>query len=186
MKLFLIVPAFLLVALSATAQSKYFTKTGKISFYSKSPMENIVAVNNKVMSVWDVTSGQIEFAVLLKGFDFEKALMQEHFNENYVESDKYPKATFKGIIENSKAISLTKDKETTVKVSGSLTLHGVTKPVNTTAIITVKSGVVSASASFSVVLAEYNISIPAVVADKINKAIAVTIVIPAYELLGAK
>ncbi len=184
-----IVFALLLLAMvSATglAQTRYFTKTGKIIFYSKSPMENIEAVNNKAVSIWDITSGQIEFSVLMKGFEFERALMQEHFNENYVESDKYPKAIFKGIIENSSTLELTTDRSVTVKVNGNLTMHGVTRPVNTTAVITVKNKTISAATSFSIALADYNISIPSLVADKINKKITITINIPDYELVTKK
>ncbi|MEO6357213.1 MAG: YceI family protein [Ferruginibacter sp.] len=177
---------FILFIFSAFSQPKYFTKTGKISFYSKSSMENIEAVNTKVVSVWDVASGQIEFAVLLKGFEFEKALMQEHFNENYVESDKYPKALFKGVIENSKNIQLTNDNVATVKVNGTLTLHGVTNPVNTSAVITVKGGVVAASCNFIITLADYKISIPSLVAEKINKKIAIAVTIAEYQLMSAK
>jgi polyisoprenoid-binding protein YceI len=175
---------FLMV--SANAQTKYFTKTGTISFYSKSAMENIEATNNKVVSIWDVTTGQIEVAVLMKGFEFEKALMQEHFNENYIESDKYPKGTFKGIIENGKAISLTTDNTVSVKVSGSLTLHGVTNPVNTTAVISIKNGVISATSKFTVAPADYKISIPSLVADKINKNITIAVFIPAFQPLAPK
>jgi polyisoprenoid-binding protein YceI len=149
-------------------------------------MENIEAVNTKVVSVWDVVSGQIEFAVLLKGFEFEKALMQEHFNENYVESDKYPKALFKGVIENSKNIQLTNDNVATVKVNGTLTLHGVTNPVNTSALITVKGGVVAASCNFIITLADYKISIPSLVAEKINKKIAIAVTIAEYQSMSAK
>lgn len=178
--------AFFLTTIWCVAQPKYFTKTGKISFHSKSSMENIEAVNNKVLSVWDVASGQIEFAVLLKGFEFERALMQEHFNENYVESDKYPKALFKGVIENSKNIVLNADNVTNVKVTGSLTLHGVTNPVATSATITVKNGAVSATCSFSVLLADYKIAVPSLVADKINKKIDITVAIPQYQAMPAK
>lgn len=184
-----IVFAFILLTiLSATslAQTRFFTKTGKITFYSKSPMENIEAVNNKVVSVWDVASGQIEFNVLMKGFEFEKALMQEHFNENYVESDKYPKAGFKGIIENSSGLDLTNDRSVTVKVNGNLTIHGETRPVNTTAVITVKNKVISAATSFVIILADYKISIPSLVADKINKKITINVNIPDYRLVAKK
>jgi YceI-like domain len=184
-----IVFAFILLTiLSATslAQTRYFTKTGKITFYSKSPMENIEAVNNKVVSVWDVASGQIEFNVLMKGFEFEKALMQEHFNENYVESDKYPKAVFKGIIENSNALDLTADHSVSVKVNGNLTIHGETRPVNTTALITVKNKAISAATSFVIILADYKISIPSLVADKINKKITINVNIPDYRLVAKK
>jgi hypothetical protein len=93
---FIVITALLLIAAVTNAQEKLFTKTGKISFFSKTPMEDIEAHNKATISVLDKTSGQLEFSVLMKGFEFEKALMQEHFNENYVESDKFPKANFKG------------------------------------------------------------------------------------------
>jgi YceI-like domain len=165
------------------AQSKLFTKTGSISFFSKTNVENISAQNNKVLAIWELASGKIEFSVLMKGFEFEKALMQEHFNEDYVESDKYPKATLKAVIENSNTILLTSDKTYTVKVNGTLTMHGITKPINTTATIKVKDGVASATATLPVLLADYNIKIPAVVADNINKKIDISINIPAFKTL---
>jgi hypothetical protein len=186
MKFFIFMYLILLVCCSGTAQTKYFTKNGKITFFSKASMENIEAVNNKVVSVWDVSSGQLEFAVLMKGFEFAKALMQEHFNENYVESDKYPKAVFKGAIENSSTISLNKDNMVTVNVNGYLTIHGITNPVNTTAIITVKNGIISATSNFSIALSEYGISIPTIVSDKISKRIAISVIIPTYEVMSAK
>lgn len=186
MKNYILSLLFLLSMFNVAAQTKYFTKTGSIIFSSKSALENIEAVNNKVVSVWDVATGQIELAVLMKGFEFEKALMQEHFNENYVESDKYPKAVFTGIIENSKAISLAKDNAATVKVNGSLTMHGVTNPVNTTAVITVKNGIVQAYCNFRIALADYKIEIPSIVSDKINKTIAIAVTIPSFQLLNAK
>ena len=186
MKNLLLLSFFLLPAVKVTAQIKYFTKAGKITFYSKAPLEDIEAVNNKVTCVWDVNTGQIELGVLMKGFEFEKGLMQEHFNENYVESDKYPKAVFTGIIENSKTISLTTDNVITVKVNGTLTIHGVTNPLNTTAVIAVKDGVVEASSGFTIALADYKISIPSIVADKINKSIAISLVIPSFQILTTK
>ena len=79
---------------------KYFTKTGNITFFSKTDAENIEGVNHKVTSAFETTSGKLQFSVLMKAFEFEKALMQEHFNENYLESEKYPKSTFKGQIVN--------------------------------------------------------------------------------------
>lgn len=186
MKILILLSIFIQSVSSLMAQSKYFTKAGKISFYSKAPLENIEAINNKAVSVWDAATGQMEFAVLMKGFEFEKALMQDHFNENYVESDKFPKAVFKGTIDNSNAISLTTDNVVTVKVSGFLTLHGVTNPVNTIAVITVKNGVVAASCNFSIVLSDYKITIPSVVSNKINKRVAIAVSIPAYQAFATK
>ncbi len=175
-----------MASVTGLAQTRYFTKSGKITFYSRSPMENIEAVNNKVVSIWDVNSGQIEFSVLMKGFEFEKALMQEHFNENYVESDKYPKAIFKGIIESSNLLGLAVDRSAAVKVNGNLTMHGVTRPVTATAVITVKNKLITAAASFSIVLADYKISIPSLVADKVNKKITINVNIPDYQLVVKK
>src|SRR3954471_14722308 len=111
MKRLLILVTLVTIASSSFAQDKFFTKTGKISFYSKAPMEDIEATNNSVTAVLDAATGNFQFAVLIKGFEFRKALMQEHFNENYLESDKFPKAEFKGQVVNNSAISYTKEGE---------------------------------------------------------------------------
>src|ERR1700750_1392280 len=109
------------------AQDKFFTKTGKISFYSKTTMENIEAHNRSVTAVLDAKTGNVQFSALIKGFEFEKALMQQHFNENYLESTKYPQASFKGQIVNNSDVNYTKDGTYNVKVKGQLTLHGETQ-----------------------------------------------------------
>ncbi|MEP7259387.1 MAG: YceI family protein, partial [Flavitalea sp.] len=83
------------------AQTKFFTRSGKISFFSRSLIENIEAVNKSVTCVIDISTGNIQSVLKMKGFGFRKSLMQEHFNENYVESDKYPQAEFKGKITNN-------------------------------------------------------------------------------------
>ncbi|MDZ7607020.1 MAG: hypothetical protein U5K79_15845 [Cyclobacteriaceae bacterium] len=88
--------ALLLLSNLAVAQSKFFTRNGTTSFFSKTPMENIEAVNNQSSSVFDTEKGEIAVSAQMKGFEFEKALMEEHFNENYVESEKYPTAMSKG------------------------------------------------------------------------------------------
>jgi len=84
----------------ADAQERYFTREGEVSFFSATPVENIEADNKKLQSVIDISSGAFEFAALVKSFEFEKALMEEHLNENYMESNTYPKATFRGKIQN--------------------------------------------------------------------------------------
>ncbi len=180
-----IITIFLIFLLNiySIAQTRLVTKTGSISFYSKTAIENINAHNNKVLAVWEIATGKIEFAVLMKGFEFKKALMQEHFNENYVESDKYPKATFKGIIENASTITLSEDKSYSLKVIGDLTIHGVTKQINTITIISVKKGTVSALANLSIFLSDYNIRIPKVVSDNINKKIDIVINIAAFKAI---
>ena len=97
MKSLLSLATILLLSSQLYAQ-KVYTKNGSISFFSKSPLENIDAKNNQVMSVLNTQTGELQFSVIIKAFHFEKALMQEHFNENYMESTKFPKATFKGTL----------------------------------------------------------------------------------------
>jgi len=151
------------------AQDKLFTKTGTINFDASADLETITASNKKATCVVDTKTGAMEFAVLMKGFEFEKALMEEHFNENYVESDTYPKATFKGKIDNLSEIKFTTDGTYTANISGDLTMHGVTKATSAKGSFTVKGGKVTGASKFKVTLSDYNISIPAVVQANINK-----------------
>lgn len=157
------------------AQGKIYTKTGTINFDATADLEKIAATNKKVTAVIDTKSGAMEFAVLMKSFEFEKALMEEHFNENYVESDTYPKATFKGTISNLSDIKFTTDGTYTANVTGNLTMHGVTKPVTTTGTFTVKNGKVTAKSTFKVLLSDYNITIPSLVAANISKEATITV-----------
>lgn len=160
---------------AAFAQDKYFTKNGHIHFFSGTPMENIEANNNAATSVIDSKTGKMEFAVLMKAFKFEKALMEEHFNENYVESGKYPKATFAGTITNLNVVDFTKNGTYKVNVKGNLTMHGVTKEVEAPGTITVDNGKVRANSVFSVSPEDYKIEIPKLVREKIAKQIKVTV-----------
>ncbi len=172
----------LLICLQGVAQKKLFTKTGIISFYSKTAVEKIEAVNKKTLAVIDVANNKIEFSVLIKGFEFEKALMQEHFNENYLESDKYPKAVFTGIFaEKDLPLTFTENKTQNLQVSGNLTLHGITKQITVVAAITVKKQVISAATTFTILLSDYKIKVPALVANNINKEILVRINIPSLQ-----
>ncbi len=167
---------FLMAAMFAGAQNMYMTKTGKISFYSraKSP-EKVEADNNEVSSIMNIQTGDFVFQLLVKSFHFEKALMEEHFNENYVESGKFPKSSFKGKISNLTAINFTKDGAYPVTVQGDLTMHGVTNKVSSTGSITVKGGKISAFSKFSIKLKDYKVSVPSLVADKISEEIDVTV-----------
>ena len=159
----------------ANAQSIMMTKTGKISFYSRSKVEKVEADNNEVSSILNTQTGELVFAVLLKSFHFERALMEEHFNENYVESSKYPKSTFKGKITNLAAVNFTKDGAYPVSVNGELTMHGVTKTVSSNGSVTVKAGKIAAFSKFSIKLKDYNITIPTLVGDKISEDIDLTV-----------
>ena len=156
-------------------QGKFYTKTGKISFISKAPLEEIEGKNKTVTAVVDSKTGAMQFAVQMKGFEFEKQLMQQHFNENYVESDKFPKAEFKGTISNNSAINYSKDGSYPAKVKGKLTIHGVTKDVETTGTLKINGGKIDANSTFNVLISDYNIKIPAVVKDKVSNTIKITV-----------
>jgi polyisoprenoid-binding protein YceI len=160
--------SFILTACALMAQDKYFTKSGKIYFNSSAKLEKVEATNRAVVAVIDTKSGNIQFAVMLKGFEFEKALMQEHFNENYVESDKYPKSEFAGQVINNSEINYTKDGIYPAKVKGKLTLHGETKEITAMGKITIKEGKVFLNADFSVLLSDFKIDIPGLVKENIS------------------
>lgn len=165
----------LLLSAASQAQGKYFTKEGKVSFFSDAPMEKIEAFNRKASSVYDATTGKLEWSVLIKAFQFEKALMQEHFNENYMESDKYPKATFKGQVVDAGRINLAKDGQYPVKVKGTLEIHGVSQEVQTDGVFVVKGGKIQSNAGFTIAVADYGITIPAVVRDKVAKTVRIEV-----------
>jgi hypothetical protein len=171
----LIAAGLIVAVLTSQAQDKYFTKTGSIQFYSKAPMEDIEAKNKTVAAILDTKTGALQFSVLMKGFEFPKALMQEHFNENYIESDKYPKAEFKGSVTNNSAINYAADGSYTAQVNGSLTIRGITKDLKTTGTIKVDGGKIDANSVFTVLVSDYQIKIPSLVKDKISNTIKVTV-----------
>ncbi|MDA8886242.1 YceI family protein [Bacteroidia bacterium] len=164
-----------LVAFTNHSGGIYKTNTGNINFYSHTSLEDITADNHKVKTAFDASSGKLQFSVLIKDFEFPKALMQEHFNENYMNSTKYPKSTFSGTIENMEAINLAQNGTYTSPVRGNLTMKDVTKEVTTIATFTVINGVINAKASFNVNPEDYNINIPKVVSKKISREIKVFI-----------
>jgi hypothetical protein len=156
-------------------QNIFITRNGQISFFSKTSMENIDAINNEVSSVLNNQNGEIVFSVLIKGFHFQRSLMEEHFNENYMESDNFPKSVFKGKITSLASVNFSKDGSYSVAVEGELTIHGVTQKVNFPGTINITNGKIAALSKFKIKLADYNIKVPSLVADKISKLIDVTI-----------
>jgi polyisoprenoid-binding protein YceI len=135
------------------------------------PLEDIKADNNQVLSIIDASSGKMAISILMKSFMFKKALMQEHFNENYVESDKFPKATFKGSILNFETI-----KEAAIKaqVKGVLTIHGISKEMTIDANFTNTKETIQVNGNFFIEMNDFDIEIPAVVAKNIAKKIKVS------------
>jgi len=138
----------------------FSTKKGAIKFVSPTDAD-VNAVNNEVSSKISAT-GDIRFSLLFKGFQFKYAEMQTHFNEEYVESEKYPRASFAGTIQNIKSIDFTKDGKYTAKVVGTLTMHGVTKPVQTTATLNISKGKIAATATMSINMSDFKIDASAV------------------------
>jgi len=177
MKKTLLLPGLLLAVTTAYSQ-KYMTRTANVTFFSATSIENIEAVNNEAACIADMKTGQVVMQVPVSSFKFEKALMQEHFNENYMESDKYPKATFKGQIKDISSIQMTRDGSYKVSVEGDLAMHGVTRHVTVPGTITVKKGTVVATGTFKIKPEDYKIEIPAVVSSKIAKEIEITVNAP--------
>ena len=155
------------------------SKTAFIGFYSKTPLEDIIAESQQAYAVIDLNKKQLAFAVLLKGFEFKKELMQTHFNENYVESDKYPKANFTG----SFNADVNKNGDVTnIQVTGNMTLHGVTKNITTPATMQIVNGKLTARATFTLNPDDFNISIPSLVRDKIASEITVEVKLNADQI----
>jgi hypothetical protein len=174
MKLFISVFLFFALLIPAAGYSQlYSTRSGFIGFYSKTALEDVKGENNQVYAIVDAGKKNLAFAALLKGFIFPKELMQEHFNENYVESDKYPKATFSGAYTGD--VALDKDGVYKVVVKGNLMLHNVTRPIETQATFEVKAGHLVGVAEFKLKPEDFNINIPSIVRDKIDKDIDVKI-----------
>ena len=165
---------FTLIAVSASSQ-KYFTKGGNVTFESDAPIERIEAFNDKALCVWDTETAAVQVSVLIKSFRFDKALMQEHFNENYLESEKYPKAIFKGTITNMDKIDVATDGNYTGMVEGELTMHGVTNPIATEANLIVSGSDIKCLSTFDIEVADYEIKIPNLVKDNIAKVVKVMI-----------
>ena len=176
MKRIIILLTIILIGINSSSFGQvYFTKNGRISFFSKASLENISADNNQVINVLNIETGVLEFSELNKAFHFPKAKMQDDFNENYMESNKYPKSTFKGNITDISNINSLKDGSYNVNVKGDLTIHGVSKNIITPATITIKDGKISATSSFKILLKDYNISIPTIVINKIAENIEITV-----------
>lgn len=174
MKRTILMMALIILGMNAMAQ-KYLTQNGVISFYSEAPLENIESTNNQVSSVINLENGQMAFTLLMKAFVFDKALMQTHFNEKYVESELYPKAVFKGQIENYADLKLSKA-PSKVKVRGELTIHGVTNAMTTEGELHFnEEGKLVATSEFEIALEDYKIKVPASVKDNISSSIRLNI-----------
>lgn len=165
----------LIATIGVTGQSKYIDRAGKASFFSSAPLEDIEARSSQAVSILDTRSGEIGASLLMRSFNFRKALMEEHFNENYVESDKYPKATFKGKITNISDLDLSKPGNYSLNITGDMTLHGVTKSITVTAEAVVGEGALRAKTVFPLTVKDFKIKVPRLVIDNIAEVVEVTV-----------
>lgn len=174
-KILLLAIVFLSICSYSYGQTRYFTRTGRIHFVSSTPIIDIAGTNDQVFSFLDIETGEIVVGLVMKSFKFKQALAEEHFNENYVESHKYPKARFKGKVEDFDLAKFFENKETVAYVSGDLTIHGVSKRIRTKVSITMEKEQIKAKATFVVAVKDFNIEIPGIVRDKVAKTIPVEV-----------
>ncbi len=171
----LILLTFLLAGLQSLNAQQYFTRTGTVEFFSATAVENIHAVNKQVSSVLDLDKMEFAFLVPIKAFRFEKALMQEHFNENYMESGEFPNGSFKGKISGLKGVNLKEDGTHRIKLTGTMTIHGVEKQIEEQAMLTIKDGKMSLSSNFILRPEDYAVKIPAGKRDNISESLDLTV-----------
>ena len=169
-----IYPFLILLLGLLRGDSIYFTRSGVVSFFSSTPIEDIKAINKQVTCVLDTESGKTSFRIPIRGFVFPNALMQEHFNENYMETEKYPNASFNGIIVdwNQNKIS---EKARSVVISGEMIIHGVTKKIREFGNIYTRNDKIFGDATFIITLSEYDVKIPKLLRENIAEKVEVNI-----------
>ena len=184
MKKHLLISAVTLLSFVGTKAQIYMGKTCDIQFFSAASLENITATNKTTKPILNTSNGDVLIKISIANFDFANALMKEHFNENYMETDKagpkdakgadtYPNkyATFKGKI--NEKVDYKKDGMTKVTVTGKLDIHGVAQDRTIDALLTIKGGVISVDTKFNVALKDHNITIPELLYQKIATSVEV-------------
>jgi hypothetical protein len=155
------------------AQNQIIDRNGTASFFSEAPMEDIEATNEKVLGAIDLDKGTLAVSMLMKGFQFERSLMQEHFNENYIESDKFPKATFKGVIKNFSELDFTKNASIEAEAEGEMEIHGVKKPFTASVKFDISKSKIGAATTFDISIADFDVEIPRLVIKNIAEVVEV-------------
>jgi hypothetical protein len=175
MKTLIVAFILLTASLSLNAQDKYFTREGTLSFFSKAPLEDIEAQSKNGIAIFDTSNGEVIARVSIKTFDFEKDLMEEHFNENYLESDKYPSGEFKGALKGFNWDDFLEKKKNEYQVEGMLTIHGETNKILTNIVMELEGSSIKAAGEFKIPLKDYKIKIPKMVIKNIAEEILVTL-----------
>ncbi len=151
----------------------YTAKSGTATFFSEAPLENIEATSTSVQSILNTSTKNVAFIISIRSFRFRKDLMQEHFNEKYLESDKYPNATYSGIITGD--FDLNKDGTYEVTSAGKIAMHGQEKEITTPGIFTVKNGEATLQSNFPLAVNDFNIEIPQLLFQNIADTVAVKV-----------
>lgn len=176
MKKYIHVLLFCALSLPILAQAnKYHTSTGNVYFTSIAPLETIESYNRQVLSIFEPSSGKMAFKVLIKSFVFDKAAMQEHFNKNYLHSDKFPTASFNGTIKNIDAYNFSKPGSYKVEVLGNLSIHGISKELLAIGLVIVKDSSITLQCNFPVNLTDFDVKIPANFVNNIAKTVQVRV-----------
>ena len=152
---------------------QYYTNKGKVSFFSEAPIENISAINEDVSAIVDSQTGGFAFRLKIEDFTFPNSLMQEHFNESYLESEKYPLSTFTGVVDNFSDLDLSAKQN--FVVNGSLSMHGISKDAQMKATAQMINDELYISSNFDVALEDYDIDIPKIMMYKIAEVIQVVV-----------
>lgn len=173
-KIFLILLSVATISAIKAQDKVYATKSGIITFTATGGVEEIEAKNSQTICRLNSKTGQVGFLALVKGFKFDNSLMEDHFNENYMESTKFPKAEFKGTITNIASIDFTKDGSYNASVTGDLTIHGTTKKIVEKGTITVKAGKVSLNSKFKIKVKDFGIK-GEYIGDKIASEVETTV-----------
>lgn len=171
MKIALLIFVLLIMSEQLVAQ-KYSVTSGEISFFSDAAIEDIKATNKKTQGLFNIANGDFAFVVPIRSFEFEKKLMQEHFNEKYLESEKYPKATFQGKVDN---FNSTLSGVQAVTARGKFTIHGVTKDVAISVTIEYKDNTMYVLSKFIIVLQDYDVEIPQLLWQNIAEQVEVNV-----------
>jgi hypothetical protein len=163
--------SFLFISIHSNSQQRFFAEKAFVSFFSDAVVEDISATNEKVTSIFDVLNGDVAYLMSIKDFQFPNKLMQVHFNEKYMESEKYPKSSFQGKITG---FSMNATGQQNVKATGKLTIHGVTKTIEAPGTVEVNGNRLTVKSKFMVKLIDYNIKVPQIVWQNIAQQVEVT------------
>ena len=163
---------FILKSILSFSQDKYISRNGQVQLNASTPLETINPVNNHVSCILDTENGNIAFQLKMISFKFDKALMEEHFNEKYVESEKFPKSTFVGKILDWEKVDWDKE-EQNVQATGTLTIHGIDKEIVVSGIIRILQKNINLVSEFYINISDFDIKIPKIVRDKISEKVEI-------------